>query len=123
MLTFQRLDAYQIAVQFLALASEINDSLPRGNSDRIDQLNRSAESVLRNIAEGAGRWSAADAAKHYKIARGEAMECVASFDVLKIRNLIDVERYAKGIELLERIVATLTRLVEAEMKRLTTAST
>ena len=118
MLTFQRLDAYQIAVQFLALASEVNDSLPRGNSDRIDQLNRSAESVLRNIAEGAGRWSAADTAKHYKIARGEAMECVASIDVLKVRKLIDVQRYAKGIGLLERLVATLTRLVEAEMKKL-----
>ena len=34
--------------------------VPRGNADPIDQLTRSAESVVRNIAEGAGRWSDAD---------------------------------------------------------------
>jgi four helix bundle protein len=40
-------------------------------ADRADQLTRSAASVLRNIAEGAGRWSVADSANRYKIARGE----------------------------------------------------
>ena len=117
MLSFQRLDAYQRAVEFLALATELADELPRGHSERIDQLNRSAESVLRNIAEGAGRWSPADVAKHYKIARGEAMECAASLDVLKIRNVVDASRYAKGIELLERVVSMLTKLVDAELNR------
>jgi four helix bundle protein len=68
--------------------------------------------VLRNIAEAAGRWSPADVAKHYKIARGEAMECVASLDVLKVRRLIDADRYARGIELLERVVAMLTKLCD-----------
>jgi four helix bundle protein len=61
MLSFQRLDVYQRAIQFLALVYEIVDSLPRGHADRADQLTRSAESVIRNIAEGAGRWSEATA--------------------------------------------------------------
>ena len=114
MLTFQRLDAYHLAVEFLALVIELTEDLPRGHSERIDQLNRSAESVIRNIAEGAGRWSPADVAKHYKIARGEAMECVASLDVLKVRKLVDASQYARGIGLLERVVATLTKLCESE---------
>jgi len=117
MLSFQRLDAYQRAVEFLALATELAEAVPRGHSERIDQLNRAAESVLRNIAEGAGRWSPADVAKHYKIARGEAMECAASLDVLKIRSLVDSSRYAMGIELLERVASTLTKLIEAELER------
>jgi four helix bundle protein len=111
MLSFQRLDVYQRAIEFLVLTAEILDDLPRGHADRADQLTRSAESVVRNIAEGAGRWSEADGAKHYKIARGEAMECAASLDVLKLRNLLAPQRYERGIALLEAVVAMLTRMV------------
>ena len=110
-MSFQRLDVYQRSIQFLALVSEIVEDMPRGHGDRSDQLNRSAESVVRNIAEGAGRYSRADSARHYKIARGEAMESAASIDVLKLRKLITVERYDRGIELLEAIVAMLSKMV------------
>ena len=110
MLSFQRLDVYQRAIQYLALASEIAEDLPRGHSERADQLVRAAESVVRNIAEGAGRWSDADCAKYYKIARGEAMECAASLDVLRLRKLVAPERYEVGITLLEAIVAMLTKM-------------
>ncbi|RYZ62499.1 MAG: four helix bundle protein, partial [Proteobacteria bacterium] len=68
MLTFQRLDVYQRAIELLSLVIDINALLPKGNAERADQLVRAAESILRNIAEGAGRWSPADCAKHYKIA-------------------------------------------------------
>ncbi|KAB2887136.1 MAG: four helix bundle protein [Kofleriaceae bacterium] len=111
MLSFQRLDVYQRAIEFLSLAYEVVDDLPRGNGDRADQLTRSAESVVRNIAEGAGRWSEADSASRYKIARGEAMECAASLDVLKLRKLISMERYQRGLRLLEGVVAMLTKMV------------
>lgn len=111
MLSFQRLEVYQRAIEFLALAYDIVAELPKGNSERSDQLVRAAESVLRNIAEGAGRWSAADTAKHYKIARGEAMECAASLDVLRLRKVIDSQRYEQGIRLLESVVAMLTKML------------
>ena len=83
----------------------------RGHAERADQLIRAAESVVRNIAEGAGRWSEADSSKHYKIARGEAMECAASLDVLKLRRLVGADRYDRGIQLLEGVVAMLTKMV------------
>ena len=79
-------------------------------AQRADQLIRAAESVVRNIAEGAGRWSDADSAKHYKIARGEAMECAASLDVLQLRKLIARQHYDRGIRFLESIVAMLTKM-------------
>lgn len=117
MLSFQRLDVYQRSIQFLAFASEWVEELPRGNSDRADQLIRAAEAVPRNIAEGAGRWSRADMSKHYKIARGEAMECAASLDVLKVRHLIGAPRYERGIELLQAVVAMLTKMITIESSR------
>ena len=111
MLSFQRLDVYQRAIQFLALVYEIIEELPRGHAERSDQLSRAAESVVRNIAEGAGRWSQADSSKHYKIARGEAMESAASLDVLRVRKLLREGRYERGVELLEAIVGMLTKMV------------
>jgi four helix bundle protein len=111
MLSFQRLDVYQRAIEFIVLTTEVTESLPRGHAERADQLIRAAESVVRNIAEGAGRWSDADSAKHYKIARGEAMECAASLDVLKLRKLVAADRYDRGIQLLEGVVAMLTKMV------------
>jgi four helix bundle protein len=110
MLSFSRLDVYQRAIEFLALAIEIVEALPRGHRERVDQLIRAAESVVRNIAEGAGRWSERDSAKHYKIARGEAMECAASLDVLRVRKLVASPHYESGIQLLEREVAMLTKM-------------
>ncbi len=114
MLSFQRLDVYRRSIQFLAFVSELIEALPKGNADRADQLIRAAEAIPRNIAEGAGRWSRVDMAKHYKIARGEAMECAASLDVLKIRHLVEQPRYDRGIKLLEAIVAMLTKMITAE---------
>ena len=111
MLSFQRLDVYQRAIELLGLVSEILADLPPGNAERADQLIRAAESVIRNIAEGAGRWSRQDGAKHYKIARGEAMECAASLDVMKLRQLVGKDRYERGIHLLEAVVSMLTRMV------------
>jgi len=111
MLSFQRLDVYQRAIEFLVLTTELTESLPRGHGERADQLIRAAESVVRNIAEGAGRWSDADSAKHYKIARGEAMECAASLDVLRLRKLVGLDRYDRGVQLLEGVVAMLTKML------------
>ena len=111
MLSFQRLQVYKRAIEFLALAIEIVDKLPRGHANRSDQLIRAAESVVRNIAEGAGRWSRADCSKHYKIARGEAMECAASLDVLKLRKLVSEIHYNQGLSLLESVVAMLTKMI------------
>jgi four helix bundle protein len=111
MLSFQRLDVYQRAIEFLALVYDIVGALPRGNADRADQLTRAAESVVRNIAEGAGRWSAADSASRYKIARGEAMECAASLDVMKLKRVISEDHYQRGVQLLEGVVAMLTKMV------------
>src|SRR5215468_1131498 len=114
MLSFQRLDVYQRAIEFLALVCDVVTDLPRGHADRADQLTRAAESVVRNIAEGAGRWSDADSANRYKIARGEAMECAAFLDVMKLRKLITDTHYERGLRLLEGVVAMLTKMVERQ---------
>ena len=112
MLSFQKLDVYQRAIEFLVLARRVRGQMPKGHADLADQLRRSAQSIPQNIAEGAGRTSRADKAKHYTIARGSAMESASHLDVMRVEEIIDAENYAHGIELLERIVAMLTRLID-----------
>jgi four helix bundle protein len=112
MLHFQKLDVYQRSIDFLALAHRVRERLPKGHADLADQLRRAAQSVPQNIAEGCGRTTRADKAKHYTIARGSAMECASHLDVMRVDELIDAELYARGVELLERIVAMLTKLID-----------
>ena len=112
MLSFQKVDVYRCSIEFLALANQIRGMVPRGHADLVDQLRRAAQSVPQNIAEGAGRVTRADKAKHYTIARGSAMESAAHLDVMRIDELVDAEAYGRGVELLERIVAMLTKMIE-----------
>lgn len=101
MLSFQELDVYQRAIQFLALALEVISTLPKGHADLASQLRSSAQSTVANIAEGAGRRTRADAGHHYFMARGSAMESAAHLDVMTAMAIIDADRYRRGIELLE----------------------
>ena len=104
MLSFQRLDVYQRAIEFLVLTTELTESLPRGHAERADQLIRAAESVVRNIAEGAGRWSVADQRRHYQIACGSATESAACVEIAAM--------YGAPNALCEQIDALLGRVVQ-----------
>ncbi|HEY3815762.1 MAG TPA: four helix bundle protein [Polyangiaceae bacterium] len=112
MLGFQRLDAYRCAVEFLAVSANLSARVPRGHGDLADQLRRAALSIPLNIAEGSGKGDR-DAFRFYRIARGSALECVAVLDAMEALKLVEREEIADGLELLERVVAMLTKLGQA----------
>ena len=113
MLSFQRMDVYRCSIDFLALCTQLGQTVPRGHAPLLDQMRRASLSIPLNIAEGAGRMSAADSARCYAIARGSAMECAATVDALHILEVLDDGGHAKACELLGRIVAMLTKLCRA----------
>jgi four helix bundle protein len=110
MLSFQKLDVYRCAIEFLALSVGMPEELPRGHAALADQLRRAALSVPLNIAEASGRSSEGDAAHHFSIARGSTMECAAIVDAFKALGVLDNRRYATAIDLLERVASMLTKL-------------
>ena len=112
MLSFQKLDVYQRALQFLVVALEVISRLPKGHAELAAQLRDAAQSTVANIAEGAGRRTRADAGHHYFMARGSAMECAAHLDVMTAMGVVDADRYQRGLELLERVVAMLTKMCD-----------
>jgi four helix bundle protein len=89
MLSFQKLDVYRRSIEFLAFVHRLLALLPKGHADLADQLRRSAQSTPQNIAEGAGRVSKPDKARHYAIARGSAMESASHLDVMKVGALVE----------------------------------
>src|SRR5213075_117384 len=110
MLSFQKLRVYQRSIEFLAVALEIIGDLPKGHAELADQLLRAAQSQPRNIAEGAGRRTTVDQARFYTHARGSAMEAAAALDTMRVMKVMTESNYARGIELLEAIVAMLTKI-------------
>ena len=75
MLDHEKLDVYQRSIEFLALAVEMIDRIPKGNASLTDQLKRASLSIPLNVAEGTRKITTRDKHKYYAIARGSAMEC------------------------------------------------
>jgi four helix bundle protein len=112
LLDHERLDVYQVAIEFVVLADGVVEDLPRGRAYLADQLQRAATSIALNIAEGAGEKSLADKARFYRFACRSATECAAILDVCRKLALADQARLIEGRELLVRVVQMLVRLTK-----------
>jgi len=109
----ERLDVYRLALDFLVYADGLIRKLPRGRAHFADQLGRAALSVVLNIAEGAGKVSAADKRRYYLTARGSATEAAALLDALSRVRLLDEPKCAEGKEMLLRVVSMLVKLARS----------
>jgi four helix bundle protein len=105
----ERLDCFRVAVEFQGLAADLCSQ--RGLGALRDQLDRASVSIVLNIAEGAGRRTAADKAHFFAIARGSATECAAVLELLATRRMLAPQAHRHGRSLLVRIVQMLTRLI------------
>ena len=117
MMSYEKLDVYKVAMEFLALAMRIVQQLPQGYAELADQLKRAAMSAPQNIGEGVGKRTVADCRKYFDNARGSAMECGVHIDICAANNLADPDLLKLGKALLEREVAMLTRLSQSQMKK------
>ena len=102
----ERLDVYRVAVEFVAWSEKIDGRWFRGKQTRREQLQRAADSIVLNIAEGAAQKSRAARANHYRIAIGSAGECRAILELLGLRKCPVNE----GAALLARIGAMLSKM-------------
>jgi four helix bundle protein len=76
-------------------------------------LDRARTSILLNIAEGNGRFTAADRCRFFDMARGSALECAACLDLLAVISVIDSKELAHGKMILEKIVSMLVGLIRS----------
>ena len=107
-LPHHKLDVYRLSLELVALIHNINIGSIK---DRARAREASA-SCARNIAEGAGRTSAADKARVYGIARGECVEAIACVEVAFARGRCRACDLARVVALGGRISAMLARLIK-----------
>lgn len=105
----ERLETYQVSLEWLRQSEIILRSIPRGESDIAKQLKRSSSSIVLNIAEGVGRTGKARA-NFYRIAKASACEAAATVDVLEIKGVNcgcnPKEKLQVLYKMLQRLIAT-----------------
>ena len=109
-LSHEKLEVNQKAVEFLALAVKLIDSIPRGNQTIVDQLRRASISTVLNIAEAAGHPYVQKRRNHYAIARGSALECGAALDTCKVLDIGEQRHIPAGKTLLVSVVSMLSKM-------------
>jgi four helix bundle protein len=101
----EKLDVYGLQLQFVAWTAdfliEASQTPVPHQRELLDQLDRACLSILLNTAEGNGKRQGLQRAKFFGDARGSVAKRIAKSD-----------RIHSGKQLLIRIVAMLTRLVE-----------
>ena len=105
----EKLDVYRAAIEYVGWAYHLCEGL-RGYRNAKDQLLRASQSIPLNIAEGNGKATEGDRRRYFEIARGSALECAAAQDVMEICGAITSTRSEQGKQLLDRIVAMLTKM-------------
>ena len=106
----EKLSVYQESIKFVVWSDEILETLPKNLAVQ-GQLDRAATSISLNIAEGNGKYTAADRCRFFDIARGSALECAACLDVLVAKKRL-VEA-GPGKAILVRIVSMLVGLIRS----------
>ena len=108
----EKLNVYRKAIDFVSWATTILERVPKSMAVH-SQLDRSSTSIPLNVAEGTGKFTPPDRCRFYDSARGSALECAASLDVLVAKRVLLPEEITEGKDLLRPIVAMLVGLIKS----------
>ena len=108
----EKLHVYGKALEFVAWATTVLERVPKAMAVH-NQLDRSSTSIPLNIAEGTGKFTAPDRCRYYDSARGSALECAASLDVLVAKRVLEAREITDGKELLRPVVSMLVGLIKS----------
>ncbi|WP_442506438.1 four helix bundle protein [Novipirellula sp. SH528] len=108
----EKLNVYQSSITFVAWATDVLESIPKTRAVH-NQFDRASTSIPLNIAEGNGKFTESDRCRFFDIARGSALECAASLDVMVAKRLIKKSLADEGKSLLIEIVSMLIGLIRA----------
>ena len=113
---FEGLDVYQAALEFISRVDQIVHQLPQGYAHRKNQLQRSADSIADNIAEGVGEFAANERRRFLRISRRSALEAASQLLVIK-QQQADATLVEQTLVLLHRIVCMLTKMASGTKER------
>ena len=104
LLDHERLDCFQVALQFAAMVPALTKT---ARPALRDQLERAASSIALTLAEGCARRTRRDRHHFFAIAQGSAMECAAALDILRVTGCLSPADATRAKHKLTRIVQML----------------
>ena len=109
---FVELDAWKVGLQLVKEVHLLSKKFPRGERPAlVAQMRRSSESILANMAEGCGRYTYADRANKFTIARGECAETEALVLLSSELGFVPQADAKKVLELTRRVGQLLSGLI------------
>ncbi|MDD5751893.1 MAG: four helix bundle protein [Candidatus Peribacteraceae bacterium] len=109
---FTELDAWKVGIELLKETYALSRKLPKEELFGLtSQLRRSVVSILANIAEGFGRYTYADKANKFTIARGECNETEALMYCITAIGFVREEDTQSALKLIDREEKLLSGLI------------
>lgn len=99
----EKLDVYQRALGFVLWKESLLVEIT-GEAAVLGHLDRASEGIVECIANGNSRRSPKDRNRFFDIALGSALECAASLDICRCKQLISVDTQEEGKAALLHIV-------------------
>jgi four helix bundle protein len=110
--SFLDLDATKSALDLVEEIYLLCKKLPKEEMYGLSsQIKRASSSVVANIAEGFGRYTYADKANRYTIARGECTEVVAHLHIAVRVGFFSIEEIQTGLYLADQTGKLLSGLI------------
>ena len=118
MKSFKDLEVWKVAEKLLEEIYELTENFPQEeNYIHKQQMRKAAVSIVGNIAEGCGRFTYADKANKFVIARGECTELAAYIHSSTQVKLLTKEKIEQAQNLLERTGRLLSGIIASCNKR------
>jgi four helix bundle protein len=108
----EKLQAYQQSLAFAAWSEALLERIPRTAAVH-NQLDRARTSIVLNIAEGNGKFTAADRCKYLDSAHGSALECAGCLDLLFVKRMLNETELDEGKSLLSSVVGLVIGLIKS----------
>ncbi len=118
MFGFEKLTAWQKAVEYADLMYKVTRSFPTEERFGLtSQLRRSAVSVSSNIAEGSSRSSRTDFARFVEISYGSLLESISELQIAKRQEFLNGEMFETAYKKAEELAKMLSAFRRTLKKR------
>jgi four helix bundle protein len=106
---FEKLEAYQKAIQIAEDLSALTDRFTRHHYYLIEQINQTALGIAANLVEGNGRYKFWQKKYFLDQAEHSALACIPLLEICRRKNLITAAEHFQNIESLTMFCRLLER--------------